>query len=151
MELPTKQTWNPFIAVPKVTVHLLISHHFFPLQALRKMESINSYRKQLLLAAFYFMLLKLVVCLPLDDELQQDQIMERRRNIFVSCSLTSHSMSTLSPSFLGLIHTVPFLHKNGNKIVGFCEDTQMIRTKRYKNGVFENTLNQCERTKTEIF
>ena len=74
------------------------------------MESIQSCRKQLLLATFYFMLLKLVVCLPLDDELQQDQVMERRRNIFVSCACPL-TLSTLSPSFLGLVDTAPFCTK----------------------------------------
>ena len=50
------------------------------------------------------------------------------------------------------IHTNPFLYKNGEKNIRFCEsvhtDTHKTAT---KTEVFENALDQCERTKTEVF
>eukprot|EP00112_Aurelia_sp_Birch-Aquarium-sp1_P026804 Seg974.5 transcript_id=Seg974.5/GoldUCD/mRNA.D3Y31 product="hypothetical protein" protein_id=Seg974.5/GoldUCD/D3Y31 len=67
---------------------------YFISKAQRKMQSIL--RKQLLIVAFYFILLKLVVCLPLDDDLEQDPIMERRRTFFAKrrCSYSHHSCDT---------------------------------------------------------
>ena len=59
------------------------------------------------------------------------------------------------------VHTAPFLYKSGEKDIRFCET---VHTTPYKNGgfqkrsskwiftkmeVFENAIDQCERTKTD--
>ena len=55
-------------------------------------------------------------------------------------------------SFSGPVHTTPFLYKNGEKNLRFCES---VHTDPHKNAtkteVFENAFDQCERKKTEVF
>ena len=71
------------------------------------------------------------------------------------------------PTSLGPVHTAPFLYKNGEKNLRFCESVHndlhknATKTDVFKNAikrgysqqteVFANAFNQCERTKTEIF
>ena len=65
------------------------------------------------------------------------------------------------------VHTTPFLYKNEEKNLRFCESvhtdphknatkTEVFRKRSQKwistkTEVFENAFDQCERTKTEVF
>ena len=61
----------------------------------------------------------------------------------------------------GPVHTAPFLYKNEEKDLRFCESVHTDLHKKatktevfenaIKSGYFENPFDQCERTKTEVF
>ena len=54
--------------------------------------------------------------------------------------------------FLGPVHTTPFLYKNGEKNLCFCES---VHTDPHKNAtkteVFESAFDQCESNKNGCF
>ena len=78
--------------------------------------------------------------------------------------IAPRSTKTHSISLKGPVHTALFLYKNGEKDLLSCESVHKNATKtevfenaiksgypQKKNGGFENTFDQCERTKTEVF